>query len=233
MPVFESATKTQFTDILSKVEVFPILGFELNASNTIRLDLSTSNIEMEKVDLTNTPLFGEYITSIQKGFKVGVGGYMENRFMYKRSSVFDNQGKSRSLHLGVDLWSSAYTKVFTPIEGKVHSFAFNDRFGDYGATIILQHEIDGVIFHSLYGHLSLESLNGLREGQIFKAGQELCRLGEAEENGHWPPHLHFQLIVDMQGKIGDYAGVAPRDEEEFYRLNCPDPNLVLRTSVLA
>ncbi len=187
---------------------------------------------MAEVDLTNTEEFATYIRKIQGDYTIGIGGYMENRFMYKRSNVFDNEGKARSLHLGVDLWGPAYTNVYAPIHGTVHSFAFNDRFGDYGATIILKHEVKGLTFHSLYGHLSLESLHGLAVGQEFKAGEELCRFGEPAENGHWPPHLHFQLIVDMKGNIGDYPGVAAKDDEAFYRVNCPDANLILRTSVL-
>ncbi|MES2629831.1 MAG: peptidoglycan DD-metalloendopeptidase family protein [Bacteroidota bacterium] len=229
----ESQTKTeQLNRILAEIPVFPILGFELDESNTIGLDLSTANREMEQVDLTNTGDFAKFIDKIQHPYRVGIGGYFENRFMYKRSSVFDNSGEARSLHLGVDLWSPAETPVYAPIPGKVHSFAFNDRFGDYGATIILEHEIEGITFHSLYGHLSLDSLTGLNAGKEFGAGEELCRFGIPEENGHWPPHLHFQLIIDMQGKSGDYPGVAPRKDEEWYRLNCPDPNLILRTNLI-
>jgi hypothetical protein len=46
-------------------------------------------------------------------------------------------------------------------------------------------------------------------------------------NGNWPPHLHFQLIRDMQGKRGDYPGVVRADELAFYRDNCPDPMALL------
>lgn len=226
------STTDSLVTLLQETSVFPILGFELTPENTVKLDLSTSNAEMGKVDLTNTTEFATYIDKLQAGKKVGIGGYLEDRFMYKRSSVFDDQGASRSLHLGVDLWGPAYTKVYTPISGTVHSFEFNDRFGDYGATIILEHNIAGATFYSLYGHLSLESLDGLHVGKQFQSGEELCRFGEPLENGHWPPHLHFQLIVDMQGKVGDYPGVAASKDREFYSVNCPNPNLILRTEVL-
>ena len=32
--------------------------------------------------------------------------------------------------------------------GMVHSFAFNDRHGDYGATLILSHQLDSVSFYT-------------------------------------------------------------------------------------
>lgn len=219
-------------ECLAEVRVYPILGFDLTVENTIRLDLSTSNVEMASIDLTNTEEFAKYISKIQQGKAIGVGGYDEDRFMYKRSSVFDSAGSSRSLHLGVDLWGPSKTSVYLPISGKVHSFAFNDRFGDYGATIIMEHELNGFKFHSLYGHLSLDSLEGLAPGKCIEAGTVLCRFGEPIENGHWPPHLHFQLILDMEGKLGDYPGVAPKNERDRYLSNCPDPNLILRIETL-
>jgi very-short-patch-repair endonuclease len=134
---------------------------------------------------------------------------------------------ARRLHLGLDIWGPAHTAVYTPLEGTVHSFAFNDHFGDYGATLILQHEINGLIFHSLYGHLSLASITGKKEGQRFEKGEMIATFGEPQENGHWPPHLHFQLILDMQGMKGDYPGVCRFSERERYLENCPDPDLLV------
>jgi murein DD-endopeptidase MepM/ murein hydrolase activator NlpD len=111
--------------------------------------------------------------------------------------------------------------------GTIHSFAFNDAFGDYGATLILQHEVEGVLFHTLYGHLSLHSIEDKWEGQTVEKGEWIAAFGEPAENGHWPPHLHFQLIIDMQGTKGDYPGVCTLAERESYLANCPDPDLLL------
>jgi septal ring factor EnvC (AmiA/AmiB activator) len=117
--------------------------------------------------------------------------------------------------------------VYAPLEGTVHSFAFNDHFGDYGATLILQHELAGIIFHSLYGHLSLASIQEKREGQSIEKGEHIATFGEMNENGNWPPHLHFQLILDMQHWKGDYPGVCRFSEKESYLQNCPDPDIIL------
>ena len=115
-----------------------------------------------------------------------------------------------------------------PLDGIVHSFAFNNAFGDYGATIILTHNLDGLIFHSLYGHLSLNSLKNLHEGDVIRRGDVFAEFGIPFENGQWPPHLHFQLIRDMQGMKGDYPGVGEESKRDFYLDNCPDPDVILK-----
>ena len=157
----------------------------------------------------------------------GIGGYAEHRTIYSRSTVFDTGGEPRRLHLGTDVWGTAGTPVFAPLAGTVHSFAFNDAFGDYGATIILQHQLNTVLFHTLYGHLNLASLQHLKEGQAIAQGQQLAALGEPHENGHWPPHLHFQIVNDMQGYKGDYPGVCRFSERAAFLDNCPNPDLIL------
>jgi very-short-patch-repair endonuclease len=136
-------------------------------------------------------------------------------------------GMGRSLHLGIDIWGKPYTKVMAPLNGIVHSFAFNNAFGDYGATIILTHNLDGESFHTLYGHLSLNSIKNIQEGDLVKMGDVIAEFGIPFENGQWPPHLHFQIIKDMQGMKGDYPGVCAFSEREMYLANCPDADLIL------
>ncbi len=133
----------------------------------------------------------------------------------------------RTLHLGTDIWGPPYTRVMTPLNGIVHSFAFNNAYGDYGATIILTHNLDGETFHTLYGHLSLASIKNLHEGDAVYKGDVIAEFGIPFENGQWPPHLHFQIIKDMQGMKGDYPGVCAISEKEMYLSNCPDADLIL------
>jgi very-short-patch-repair endonuclease len=145
------------------------------------------------------------------------------------SSPFGGQGaEPRRLHLGVDIWGPVDTPIYAPLEGAVHSFGFNDAYGDYGATLILQHEVNGLLFHTLYGHLSLKSIQDKQEGQEIEKGAWIASFGDIAENGNWPPHLHFQVILDMQGNKGDYPGVCRFSEREQYLNNCPDPDLILR-----
>jgi murein DD-endopeptidase MepM/ murein hydrolase activator NlpD len=133
----------------------------------------------------------------------------------------------RRLHLGIDIWGKPYTPVMSPCDGVIHSFAFNDDFGDYGATIILSHNLDGVAFHTLYGHLSLNSIKNLRECGNVRRADVIAEFGIPMENGQWPPHLHFQVIDDMGNSKGDYPGVCRYSERQFYLDNCPDPDLIL------
>jgi murein DD-endopeptidase MepM/ murein hydrolase activator NlpD len=152
---------------------------------------------------------------------------LEHRAIYDESGLFEAETTRRNIHLGLDFWTAAGTTVFAPLAGTVHSFQDNAHFKDYGPTIILQHTLQGQVFHTLYGHLSRPSLAGLSIGQAVACGDRLGTLGDSHENGEWPPHLHFQLILDMQGKTGDYPGVCAAADLPFYRLNCPDPSSLL------
>ena len=84
-----------------------------------------------------------------------------------------------------------------------------------------------MVFYTLYGHLSKDSLSNLKVGQTFTKGQQIGNIGNYPENGNWPPHLHFQIILDMLGLSGDYPGVAYHDEREIWKSICPDPSLFL------
>ncbi|NNE78588.1 MAG: peptidoglycan DD-metalloendopeptidase family protein [Pricia sp.] len=160
--------------------------------------------------------------------EVAYGGYLEKRNLYGGYTYFEQEGKHRNIHLGIDFWAKAGTKVLAPMHGVVHSFKNNARKGDYGPTIILQHVLNDFWFHTLYGHLSVESLVDIKIGMKFEKGNELGTLGTSDINVNYAPHLHFQIIVDMEGKKGDYPGVCARKDLEFYRENCPDPNMLLK-----
>ena len=200
-----------------------------------RLDFTASNTDLPALDLTDTAAFSDYVFGklLDDGQRVGVGGYDEHRVIYRRSAHFgDYAAEGRCIHLGVDIWAEAGTPVRAPLPGVVHSLAFNDNFGDYGPTIILRHELDGFTFHTLYGHLSLASLENVFAGKKIAAGASFAAIGNYPENGNWPPHLHFQLIADMGNYLGDYPGVASLAERSTFLANCPDPNLILRIEEL-
>ena len=193
----------------------------LTSSNSIALDLSVSNAELNPAIFGNTSAFCSYIEQ-KLGAKIGVGGYLEPRVIYEAHENFaTNAADFRNIHLGTDFWAAAGTPVFSVADGVVHSFQVNPCSGNYGPTIILHHP--HLEIYSLYGHLSGSDLKGLFVGMPIAAGQLLCHLGEPHENGEWPPHLHFQLIRDMQGFNGDYPGVCSQRDLAFYAENCPDP----------
>jgi murein DD-endopeptidase MepM/ murein hydrolase activator NlpD len=121
----------------------------------------------------------------------------------------------------MDFWTKAGTEVFAPLDGVVHSFQVNSGSGNYGPTIILYHPSEN--HYSLHGHLATEDLANIKEGDFIAQGQAFCHVGNVHENGGWPPHLHFQLIYDMQTWKGDYPGVCSQRDLVFYANNCPDP----------
>ncbi|HSI90676.1 MAG TPA: peptidoglycan DD-metalloendopeptidase family protein, partial [Adhaeribacter sp.] len=135
----------------------------------------------------------------------------------------------RSLHLGIDIWAQAGTAVYAPLAATIHSFQDNAAYGDYGPTLILQHELEGTVFYTLYGHLDRASLKNLKPGKTIAKGEKIAEFGPYPENGDWPPHLHFQIIADMQNLKGDFPGVCKPSEKAFYVALCPDPNLILQS----
>lgn len=213
----------------------PVVPFNPAVDKLHLFRFGPGNHELTPDVLQDTDLFSRYINeklAVAKA-RYGIGGYAEHRVVYGRSELFGKEGtesgeEPRRLHLGTDIWGKPYTAVKAPVDAVVHSFAFNDHFGDYGATIILTHQLSGVSFHTLYGHLSLNSIKNLREGEIIRKGDVFAEFGIPQENGHWPPHLHFQVIVDLEGWVGDYPGVCKFSEKEKWLNNCPDPDLVLQ-----
>jgi len=210
----------------------PVLDLAFVQNDYCLVDMSSANPDMN-LEMLSQPLehhrfLQEYLKKHHA--KVAYGGYLERRALYDRSEHFqstDNLEK-RNIHLGIDLWCEAGTKVLSPFGGVIHSFQINENLGDYGPTIILQHNIEGQLFHTLYGHLSIASLHGKSVGQYIEAGEIIGTLGEPTVNGDYAPHLHFQVVVDMQSKQGDYPGVCSKNALNFYQPNCPDPNLILK-----
>jgi murein DD-endopeptidase MepM/ murein hydrolase activator NlpD len=213
-------------------EIKPVLPFDPAKDRICALDLSVSNREINDKLFGDITSFSRYIDDHRKkhNARYCIGGYNEHRGVYASSEVFDAaQGKSpRRIHLGVDIWGAPHTAVMTPLDAIVHSFANNDRPGDYGGTIILVHEFHGTSFYTLYGHLSLNSLKNLEEGSRLSAGDVFADFGIPSENGQWPPHLHFQIILDIGNYNGDYPGVCAKEDREKFLANCPEPDLLLR-----
>ncbi len=203
----------------------------VNLSNALPLDFSATNPDLAPdrvppLDLTNTALFTDYVFGKLRDARAeaGIGGYNEHRVIYRRSEHFNpDNTEPRVIHLGVDIWAEAGTPIVAPKDGIVHSFQDNAIFGDYGPTIILQHDLAGKTVYSLYGHLTRTSLEGLYEGKAFRAGEKLAEIGPFPENGDWPPHLHFQLITDLLGHRGDFPGVCSIANRERFLAICPNP----------
>jgi murein DD-endopeptidase MepM/ murein hydrolase activator NlpD len=207
-----------------------ILDRDIPLSSYVPLDLSIHNKDIQSLNIGDAAICQTYITDVlkEKKGKVAYGGYLEQRNLYGGHANFNlSETEQRNIHLGMDFWCAASTKVLVPFPGKVHSFKNNATLGDYGPTIILEHQWDHDTFHTLYGHLSLSSLDNLYIGKYYDAGDCLALLGTEDINVGYAPHLHFQIILDIQGNVGDYPGVASKKDLPFYEKNCPNPNLLL------
>jgi murein DD-endopeptidase MepM/ murein hydrolase activator NlpD len=160
----------------------------------------------------------------EAGGQVGWGGYLEQRDLYRGFDHFNPDAQeAREYHLGVDFWAGEGTSVHAPWEGVIHSWAERAAPGDYGPVILIMHQFGDKEVASLFGHLCLSSLDGLYEGKPIDRGDLIGYLGSPRENGGYAPHLHFQMIYDLQGFRGDYPGVCSLGDLPYYRRNCPDP----------
>lgn len=223
----------EFSEFLNNLseESLRVLDVAIPNSKYVPIDLSESNQALHSIDISSSLKLTAFIENHIKAHQalVAYGGYLEVRNIYNRSEHFNSQSqKSRNIHLGVDLWCGTNMPIYTPLDATVHSFKNNTNYGDYGPTIILKHVVKGITFYTLYGHLSIASIENLKVGQQFEQGKQIATLGDTTVNGDYPPHLHFQIIKDLQGCYGDYPGVCNEEDLEYYLKHCPNPEFLLK-----
>ena len=160
-----------------------------------------------------------------KNITLGVGGYKEIRPFYT-TDAYKTEGNNgprwRTMHLGTDYWTQAGEPVYTIADGVIFSIKNNDAYCDYGPTIIIKHKMDnGDDYFTLFGHLSLSSLEMLAVGEKVRAGDKIAEIGAGSVNGGWPPHLHFQVILDLLDNEGNFPGVCYVSEAKIWTSICP------------
>lgn len=183
------------------------------------------------LDYSESELTRRVFSSLRKAEAlVGVGQYLEPRILYS-SEHFTGENLSdenRTIHLGIDLFADSGTTVVAPMPGWVHYSGLIDKPLDYGGLLILRHATDsGVPFYTLYGHLEPTSFQSLEVGQAISQGQPIATLGAPSVNGGWPPHLHFQCMLDLLDLGHEFPGVAAASEVQAWAELSPDPNLIL------
>ncbi len=166
------------------------------------------------------------------GADFAIGSYGEDRTIYK-GAAFEMASARRSTHLGIDIFAPAGEAVHAPITGIV-AYLHDDAvpYG-FGPTVLLEHDVDGVRFWTLYGHLDRDSFSQLRPGQAIQKGDAFARYGGPHENGNWPPHLHFQIVTDHLGLGAQMHGVGIGRDWQIWRAVAPDPSVVLGLPVKA
>jgi len=224
----------KFNQFLNQLSESPlqVIDSKISTDRYVPIVLSDKNNDLLKFEISSSLEWKKYIKLFleDKNATIAFGGYLEKRNIYDRSKYFKclAENKRRNIHLGMDFWCKEGTKVLAVLDGEIHSFKNNNNYGDYGPTIILKHKIKEEVFYTLYGHLSLLSIENLKIGDFFLKGSVIGYLGNSLINGDYAPHLHFQIIKDLENNYGDYPGVSSKENIEFYSRNCPNPNLLLK-----
>jgi len=159
-----------------------------------------------------------------QGTEYAFGRWGEHRALYNSEHFSAGGTESRTVHMGIDLFCPALTAVYAPLDGRVEIVANNARELDYGPLLVLRHRAPGGAgFFTLYGHLDLAGVQALAPGQQVTAGEHIADIGSPPGNGNWPPHLHFQVILDLLDLGADFPGVAYRSQQAFWLAMSPHP----------
>jgi murein DD-endopeptidase MepM/ murein hydrolase activator NlpD len=189
------------------------------------IDLSIDNSFWDVNEVSDIPVFERYLQKqrVLNGAYIAHGGFLEQRALYRKSARFQT-GRIRDVHMGIDIWAPAGTTVHAFMDGVVHSFAHHEDAGNYGPTLILEHDLNGEKRYTLYGHLSISDMEKWSVGYHFRESEVIATLGKPEENGGYSPHLHFQIMTDIKRYKGDFPGVAATEELKDYKKIILDPN---------
>lgn len=198
------------------------------AQDAIVLDLSVGSPLMSTpFEADDVPVFTQKIFAEMQsaGAMIGIGRYNEARLLNQDIAFQTSSGEQRTIHIGLDLFMQPGSPVYAPLDGVVHSAVDHSGDKDYGPTILLEHDADGVSFYTLYGHLG--PLTDIEPGQKISKGQQIGTMGDYPQNGNWTPHLHFQIITDLLDYQDTYPGVVAASQRDAWLHLCPDPNLML------
>jgi 4-aminobutyrate aminotransferase-like enzyme/Ser/Thr protein kinase RdoA (MazF antagonist) len=212
-------------------ELFPTIN--LNTAHNLDLSVASTWLgQTHEIDY-----FQFKIGALQKQFpeQIIAGGYLEPRAVYttsKYDKIGNSGSESRTIHLGVDFWLPAATPVHALLNGEVVTAVNDEGDKEYGGLIILKHSVADFEFYSLYGHLSIASIEQYNTGEQINKGDCLGYLGNYPENGNWAPHLHFQIMLSLLEYKDDFPGVAYYNQIDVWQGLCPNPNLLFQLKEL-
>lgn len=149
-----------------------------------------------------------------------IGRYDELRPGMYQTELFAG---GRCLHVGLDLGGPVGTPVHAPLAGRILHRGYNAADGDYGHVLVTEHDLpDGRVLFILFGHLSAASVAQWQPADAVARGAVLGWLGDAHENGGWPPHVHVQLAWERP-ETHDMPGTVHPHEREAALGRYPDP----------
>lgn len=203
----KSSIKVKEGDVVRKGDVIGSVAASKNVSQQFfHFELRENDIPVNPTFLFENPGGGDYYVPPTSGdFTIPLlKGYVSCEWA------------CYSGHVGIDLgnYGDTTTPVIAAADGTVQEIRLDDgtRKG-YGNAVFIDHNINGQIFRTVYGHLHSKPL--VKEGDIVKQGQKLGTMGNTgNSNG---AHLHFEI---REGTAYS-ATVNPRKYINFPALRVP------------
>lgn len=209
-------------------EIFPLFGGKINGF-PLFIDLSKDNNNVDEICNHQTQKeFNDYVFGemSKNETNIAVSGYLEDRttLLKKYPQMVEEK---RIYHLGVDVMAPLGTDLYAPIDGEVVLSEYEDGDGNYGGMVILKHNINGIIFYSLYGHLNRNALPTI--GKLIKKGDKFAKIGDFDENGNWFYHTHLQVFTENGYKNGwIHKGYCSPENIATIDKYCPNPIFLLK-----
>ena len=94
--------------------------------------------------------------------------------------------------------------IFATRDGKVIAAGPASGFGNW---IVIQHEVDGQRYDSVYGHMYNDGVL-VKQGDEVKAGQEIGAIGNAGQSTG--PHLHFEIWRGGHRQMAGGTAIDPK-----------------------
>jgi len=185
---------------LTDTVVAPLFGNQLVGHPHI-FDFSSANPIVSQYDAADFERFQQLVFSelASTGKNWGVGRYLEERRLLL-TPYPQMQAEGRFFHVGLDIVVPQGWPLYAPLSCVVVEADFDTGLGNYGGYVKLRHELGGVIFYSLYGHLDTRHV--VKAGERLEAGQQLGNIGADQSSGGWFTHTHLQVITEAAEVAG-------------------------------
>lgn len=161
------------------------------------------------------------------------GGWMEDRSIVWSDTYLRETGNF--LHLADDFNVPAGTMVFCVADGPiVHMGTDSPLKGGWGGHIVQKIQFHGKPHALIYCHLGF--MQPRDTPCDISKGDFIGLVGNKSENGGWGPHLHLQLVADIDD-VTDWAhfmdkeidGYGKVSDIEYWAKRCPDPTPLIFT----
>ena len=132
-------------------------------------------------------------------------------FMQSKWNLDPLSGGGYRYHAGVDISNNTGTKIYSVSNGRVITVhPYYTPMQGYGKYIVIQHNINGRTYTTLYGHLSAINVS---EGQVVTKDTVIGLMGNT---GHsFGSHLHLNVCIGESSCQSLSQTVDPRDYINF------------------